>query len=190
VEEKAEMKKQNRRHGSQAAFSLIELMIGMAVVLILSSAIAFAGGRVARAGRETTAVQNISTLASHEATFSQAWQGYSPAGVNLGGSEVLATVAATFAADQEISTAEAALLDAGYVNAGYSIIYKPGPNTFADSTGNTVSSSFEFTAIPTAIAQGTKAFCSDPSGSWFNTLGVGATVATGAGCKTDGYLSQ
>lgn len=162
----------------------------MAVVLILVGGIAFAGSRVARAGRETTAAQNVATLASHEATFSHAWQGYSPLATNLGGSESSATAAATFAADQEIPTAQASQLDAGYVNGNYKIVYKPGPNTFTDSAGNVVASSFEFTAIPVDIAAGTKAYCSDPSGTWFNTLGTGATSASGGGCKNDSYLNQ
>jgi prepilin-type N-terminal cleavage/methylation domain-containing protein len=183
------LEEKEMRTKRQQGFTLVELMLAMAVVLILVGGIVLAAGRVSRAARETTATQNVTTLATQENTFFHAWQGYSPAATNLGGSELSATTQATFAADQEIPTFEAAQLDAGYTNAGYKIVYKPGTNSFADSAGNTVFSSFEFTGIPQNISD-TKAVCSDVSGTWFNTAGSGATAASGAGCKTDGYTNQ
>ena len=87
-------------------------------------------------------------------------------------------------------TAQASKLDAGFTNGAYIITYHAGATTFVDSAGNTVASTFEFTAIPNSVNSGVKAYCSDPSGTWFNQLGTGATIVSGAGCKTDGYLSQ
>jgi prepilin-type N-terminal cleavage/methylation domain-containing protein len=173
----------------QAGFSLIELLIAMAVVLVLVSALVVSGARAARASRETSAAQSVATLASVEQNFEHAWQGFSPLGTNLAGSELAGTTPATFAADEDLSTTQANALDAGFTQNGYKIIYKAGPTTFTDSSGNTVSNSFEFTAIPTNTSD-IKSYCADPTGVWFNTLGTGATIATGAGCKTDGYISQ
>ena len=180
------MRTRNKNRG----FSLIEIMLVMGIILILVAATTVLASRGIRAANETTAAQNVSTLANNEAAFQHSWQGYSPAGTNLGGGENSSTVAATFAADQEVPTVESNQLDAGYVQSGYTILYKPGAVTFKDSAGNTVSTSFEFTAIPISVSSGTKAECSDPSGVWHNELGVGATPATGAGCKTDGYTEQ
>jgi prepilin-type N-terminal cleavage/methylation domain-containing protein len=180
------MKQQRKRKG----FSLIELMIAMAVLLIIVGALVVSGGRALRAANESSAAQNVSSLASDEQAFQHGNQGYSPLATNLGGSEVQSTVAATFAADQEVPTALAAKLDAGATNGGYTIIYKAGPTTFVNDAGNTVATTFEFTSIPNSINSGTKAWCSDPSGTWSNNLGTGATPASGAGCKTDGFLNQ
>jgi prepilin-type N-terminal cleavage/methylation domain-containing protein len=181
----AKMKKQRKERG----FTLIELMLSMAVVLILVGGIVLAASRVARAARETTASENVTQLANQENTFFHEWQGYSPLATNLAGSELSATTQATFSADQELPSVEANALDAGYTNGGYKITYKAGGGSFADGAGNTVYSSFEFTAIPQNISD-VKATCSDPSGSWYNSLGTGATPASGSGCKQDGYLSH
>jgi prepilin-type N-terminal cleavage/methylation domain-containing protein len=180
------MKKQRRQRG----FSLIELLIAMAVVLILVSALVIAGSRSLRAANESSAGQNVSTLASNATAFQQSWQGFPPASTNLGGLEVASTTAATFAADQEVTTVEAAALAAGYVNGNYNILYKPGPTTFVDSAGNTVATTFEFTAVPINVSSGTKAYCSDPTGVFFNSLGTGATPSSGSGCTADGYISH
>jgi|SRR5579862_5497680 len=181
-------KKQSLRRSG--GFSLIELMIAMAVLLVIVGALVVSGGRAMRASQETAAQQNVSSLASDVQAFQHAWQGYPPLATNLGGSENQSTVAATYAADQEIPTTQANALDAGYTNGGYIITYKAGGTTFNDAAGNAVFPSFEFTAIPNSTNSGTKAACSDPSGVWFNALGTGATVATGAGCKADGFLDQ
>ena len=180
------MKKQRRDGG----FSLIELMIAMAILLVIVGALVVSGGRALRASQETAAAQNVSSLASDEQAFQHAWQGYSPLATNLGGSETQSTTAATFSADQEVPTAQASKLDAGFTNGAYIVTYHAGATTFVDSASNTVATTFEFTAIPNSVNSGTKAYCSDPSGTWFNQLGTGATIVSGAGCKTDGYLSQ
>lgn len=162
----------------------------MAVVLILVAGLVVSSARAMRASRETAAAQNVATLANDEQAFQHAHSGYSPLATNLGGSENSATLSATFAADQEVPTFEATALDAGYTTSGYIVTYKSGATTFVNADGNTVSNAFEFTAIPNAVGNGTKSFCSDPSGSWYNELGTGATVSSGAGCKTDGYTAQ
>jgi prepilin-type N-terminal cleavage/methylation domain-containing protein len=176
----------------ERGFSLIELLIAMAVVLVLVSALVIAGSRALRASDESAAGTNVQTLASSATAFQQAWQGFPPAAANMGGLEVAATTAATFAKDQEITTTEAAALGTapGYVNGGYNVLYAPGATTFTDSAGNTVAATFEFTAIPITIGAGTKAYCSDQTGVFFNNLGTGATPATGGGCNTDGYTSH
>ena len=181
------MKKQSRK---ERGFSLIELLIAMAVVLILVGALVVAGSRSLRASNESAAGQNVQTLASSAAAFQGAWQGFPPASSNMGGLELASTAQATFAADQELTTTEATALATGYTNGNYNIIYKPGANTFTDSAGNVVSTTFEFTAIPNAVSSGTKSYCSDPTGIFFNALGTGATPASGAGCNTDGYTSH
>jgi len=181
------MKKQNRK---QRGFSLIELSIAMAVVLVLVGVLVPAGIRLLRSSNESAGKQNVTTLAANATSFQSAWQGFPPNSSNMGGLEFASTTAATFAADQEMATAEAAALATNYVNGNYNIVYKPGASTFTDSAGNVVSTSFEFTAIPIVISAGTQAYCSDPTGIFFNALGTGATPASGAGCNTDGYTSH
>ena len=185
------MKKQDSRKKQSKGFSLIELLIAMAVLLVIVGALIVSGQRAIRAANTTASQQSVSSLASSAQAFSHGWQGFPTLATQMGGQEVSATTAATFAADQEIPTAEAALLDGGtYVNGGYKFSFKAGPDTFVDSAGNTVSAEFEFTAIPISISSGTTAACSDQTGVWTNpTGGPGATVASGAGCRTDGYLS-
>ena len=165
-------------------------MVSLTILLVIVGASVLAGGRALRASNETAAAQSVTSLAGAENTFSHEWGGYSTVATNLGGSELAATTAATFNADQEISTTQASKLDTGYVNGNYSFVYKSGGTTFTDDAGNQVASSFEFTGIPVGSNSGTRAECSDPSGTWSNTLGTGATPASGAGCKTDGYVSQ
>jgi hypothetical protein len=162
------------------------------VVLILVSALVVAGSRALRASNESSAGTNVQTLASSATAFQQAWQGFPPAATNMGGLEVAATTAATFAKDQEITTLEAAALGTapGFVNGNYDVLYAPGTTTFTDSSGNVVAATFEFTAIPITVSAGTKSYCSDQTGVFFNSLGITATPASGAGCQTDGYTSH
>lgn len=179
------------RNRKAVGFSLIELLIAMAVLLVIVGALIVSGQRAIRAANTTAAQQSVSSLASSAQAFSHAWQGFPTVATQLGGQEVSATTPATFAADQEIPTVEAAVLDGGtYVNGGYTFKYTAGPDTYADSAGNTVAAEFEFTAIPLTTSSGTTAACSDQTGVWVNpTGGTGATVASGAGCHTDGYLA-
>lgn len=189
---KIDNKKQPRTPDSrrtERGYGLVEIMLGMLIVLILVGGVAYSANRLARSARESTATGNVNVLADHENTFYHEWQGYSPLAVNMKGSELSGTTQAIFAADEELPTSEASLLDAGYVNGGYTILYKAGPITFVDSAGNTVSTSFEFTGIPQNISD-TKAVCADPSGTWFNTLGTAAIPASGGGCAADGYASH
>ena len=150
-------------------FSLIELLISMAVVLILVGALVVAGSRALRASNESAAGQNVSTLASSATAFQGAWQGFPPSAANMGGLEVASSTAATFAKDQEITSTEAAALGTapGYANGNYYILYAPGGTTFVDAAGNTVAATFEFTAIPITTTSGTKAYCSDQTRAYF-----------------------
>lgn len=178
----------NRRKRN-AGFSLVELTLAMAVVLILIGGLLYAANRVMAASRQTTAAQSVTNMATAEQTFSHGWEGYSPLATNLGGSEKSQTQAASYTLDQELPSTEAASLDTAFVNGGYTFVYKAGGTAFNDTAGDSVNPIFEFTAVPINISD-PKAYCSDPSGTWFNALGTGATPASGAGCKADGFNLQ
>ncbi|HEY0705127.1 MAG TPA: prepilin-type N-terminal cleavage/methylation domain-containing protein [Candidatus Acidoferrales bacterium] len=171
------MKTQRRKN---AGFSLIELLISMAVVLILVGGIAVAGARSLAAGRETSAVQSAQSFVTHATVYQKNWGGYPALAANLGGAGLAAPAACTN--DNDITTAQAASYDAGTaVNSGYTLSYKGlGPFTGTSACG--VVTTFDFTANP--VDAKTKSFCSDENGTYYLPAGT-AMANTGAGCLID-----
>jgi prepilin-type N-terminal cleavage/methylation domain-containing protein len=191
VEEKRKMRNKKRKSQKKnSGFSLIELMISMAILLVLVGIVVLAGSRALRAANESSGSQTVSSIANAESAYQHEWQGFSDKASYLAGSEKIGTTAPTATADQELPTTTATALDTAYVNGNYNFVYKPVVPAFTDSAGQQVDTDFEVTGVPTSTSSGVKAFCASSTGVWFNTLGTGATPASGAGCATDGYTEQ
>ena len=162
----------NKQHG----FSLIELLIVVAIILIVV-AIAIPNLLRARiAANESSAVASLRTIETAETTYASTWgAGYAGILDNLGGSPLC--VAATAAAACMI---DSALSKAPYTKSGFVFV----------AVGNTaiagVNSGFEVNATPVAVdVSGKRSFCNDQKGVIKFTVnaaaGPGVPIGTAAG---------
>lgn len=183
------MKKEKRKlHSANSGFSLIELMIACAVVLVLVAGLVAAGAKALAASRETSAAQAMQSFSSDVNIYQKNWGGFPILAANMG-TPATPTPAGTCTDDQEIAPQSAATAyDTGFVTAGYKFTYLANPaNQFAASGGpsctSQVSPGWELIANPTAVGT-TKAYCSDQNGNFYVPAGT-AAVNTGVGCLQD-----
>jgi type IV pilus assembly protein PilA len=138
---------------SAKGFSLIELLIVVAIILVIA-AIAipnFLRSRVA--ANQSSAVASMHTLAIAQMTYSSTYGG--------GFSVDMTTLASPTGGGTSSSTA-AGLIDstlASGVKSGYSFTYSPGA---VDATGRI--NSFSFIATPVSVSTGTQYYYTDASG--------------------------
>jgi type IV pilus assembly protein PilA len=155
----------------QRGFSLIELLIVVAIILIIA-AIAipnFLRSRIA--ANESSAVASLRTINTAEATYSSSWgSGYAATIDSLGGAGpcLTGTAAAACIIDSQLSLTP-------YSKSGY---------TFAAVGNNlvgTVTNGYEANATPTTVdVSGKRAFCSDQTGV-LRANTTGAAIGTSAG---------
>ena len=162
---------------SQKGFSLIELLIVVAIILIIA-AIAIPNLLRARiAANESSAVGSVRSVVTAEVTYSSTWgTGFAVALGNLGG------VAVPCAA----SAATACLLDpvlSAGTKSGYKIAAPGGA-----AVGGIVQT-FVVSGVPVTVGQtGQRAFCSDESGVVrFDPTGL-LTPATDVACQAETAL--
>jgi prepilin-type N-terminal cleavage/methylation domain-containing protein len=134
-------------------FSLIELLIVVAIILIIA-AIAIPNLLRSRiAANQASAVGSLRTLNTAEVTYSSTY--------NVGFSNTLAYLAPDPTGNAPTATA-AGLIDSVLAlgsKSGYSFTYSPGPS---DSTGRI--STYQFTAVPLTSSTGTNYYFTDQSG--------------------------
>ena len=171
VQTRNEGKKEMRK---QKGFSLIELLIVVAIILIIA-AIAIPNLLRARmAANESSAVASIRTVTTGEVTYQTAYPsvGYAPALVNLGGALGAACTP---------SSTTACLIDSVLANNGNPAGSGKSGYSFTTGTGTVaggVNVGYTVVAVPLTINQtGIRAFCAeedavvrvDPAGACANT---------------------
>jgi type IV pilus assembly protein PilA len=141
------MKKSNK------GFSLIELLIVVAIILIIA-AIAIPNLLRSRiAANQASAVGSLRTLNTAEITYSSTY--------NVGFTATLSYLSPPAGTANPTSTAAGlidSVLSAGS-KSGYSFTYSPGPS---DSTGRI--NTYAFTAVPITSSTGTNYYYTDQSG--------------------------
>ena len=143
-----------RRH--QKGFSLIELLIVVAIILIIAAIAIPNLLRSRMAANEASAVGSLRTIDTAEMTFTTTYPDVGYANLaNLGG-------AATSCATPTGATSTTACLIEDVLA---TTAVKSGYNFAAAATGGAPSVAYASTALPTVVGQsGQRAFCSDQSG--------------------------
>lgn len=145
---------------SQKGFSLIELLIVVAIILILA-AIAVPNLLSAKASaNESSAVGSLRSLNLACVTYSNAYDIGFPAALSNLGPAATPSAAAADLIDSQLVTG---------TKSGYSFIYAPGA---ADASGNIPT--FTINANPTSSQSGTRYFFIDESGEITFALGTPA----------------
>jgi prepilin-type N-terminal cleavage/methylation domain-containing protein len=161
----------------ERGFSLIELLIVIAIILIIA-AIAIPNFLHSRmAANEGAAAENVRTITTASVVYSSTWgNGYPPSLDSLGGTGATATCDLANLLDPILSTAP-------YTKSGYIFSYT-GQGGVAPLGGGCGSPGFQgylVTAVPQNAYTGTRSFCSsEPGVIHYDTTGVAA--ASGTAC--------
>ena len=136
----------------QKGFSLIELLIVVAIILIIAAIAIPNLLRAKMAANEASAVGSMRTINTTSVEYSTTYGGYPPSLASLGGP-----------AGGSATSSSAELIDAvlaGGTKSGYTFAYTTGAT---DSNGNFVS--YTLTAMPTSVGvTGQREFFTDQTG--------------------------
>jgi prepilin-type N-terminal cleavage/methylation domain-containing protein len=161
----------------QKGFSLIELLIVVAIILIIAAIAIPNLLRSKIAANESSAVGSVRTINTSEVTYSSTWgTGFAANLATLGGASPCVT-----------ATAAAACLIDPVLTAGSKSGYNFGAAGTLQVTvgGVNVLNGFEVNAVPVKIqTTGVRAFCADQTGVLqFDPAGAGNAGLTQGGCK-------
>ncbi|HVB55429.1 MAG TPA: prepilin-type N-terminal cleavage/methylation domain-containing protein [Candidatus Acidoferrales bacterium] len=160
----------------QKGFSLIELLIVVAIILIIAAIAIPNLLRSRMAANEASAVGSVRTIVTSEVTYTSTYGvGFAPTLADLGGTTSPCVAASTSACLLD------SVLSAG-TKSGYAFLATGGGGSGTASVPDTT---FEASGIPVSASTGTRAFCSDESGVIrFLAAGVGASdPATDTACE-------
>jgi type IV pilus assembly protein PilA len=169
----------------ELGFSLIELLIVVAIILII---VAIAVPNLLRsrmAANEASAVQTLRTISSASTAYMSQYNIGYPGDLNYMGPPATPPPTSS-AADLLDSTVSggcpAACVSNTAQKSGYTFTYVPGPGTTPPS--------FTVVAVPTQPQNtGTSTFCIDQTGVLYRDIGNagGLVSAIGTGCVADGW---
>jgi type IV pilus assembly protein PilA len=166
------------RQSLETGFSLIELMIVIAIILIIA-ALAIPNFLQARiSANQASAASTVRTINTAAVSYSTAWgDGYPPTLASLGTTAANASCAGAELIDNTIA-------DAPSQKAGYTFSYLPqGASITNPPTGCAAGySQYLITATPNSVLTGTQSLCMDEA-YVLHYSSTGVAIATEAACE-------
>jgi type IV pilus assembly protein PilA len=163
------IRNQVRRRTSARGFSLIELLIVVAIILIIA-AIAIPNFLQAKiSANQAAAVETVRTITTASEVYSTTWGNGFPPSLSALGGLVPATCNGAVLIDNLIATTPNS-------KSGYTFSYTPqGPAVTSPPAGCTAGYNADIvTAVPQSIYSGTDSYCADEPGViHYNTTGAG-----------------